>query len=111
MTGCILPHPHLPAQEPSSKEIASAEWERLGDAVSSDDRFASLYLCRPKGIVPRSEQVELCKALATLTANDPDRIDALFRQSAIVTSEWDQRIGPEQTYGQSVIAEALQTDS
>ncbi len=48
----------------------------------------------------------LCNLLAFWTVGDPKRIDRLFRRSALMRPEWNERQG-ERTYGERVIAKVL----
>lgn len=48
----------------------------------------------------------LCNALAFWTGRDARRMDALFRQSGLMRSKWDRRIGGDR-YGQRTIDKAI----
>lgn len=48
----------------------------------------------------------LCSYLAFWTNNDTVRIDALFRQSALMRPKWDEKHG-SQTYGEMTISKAM----
>jgi primase-polymerase (primpol)-like protein/energy-coupling factor transporter ATP-binding protein EcfA2 len=52
----------------------------------------------------------LCSALAFWTGGDPAQMDALFRESGLMRSKWDEERGAE-TYGQRTIRKALESQS
>lgn len=89
-------------------ELTAEEWEALGDAITNDDEFGSLHFhpSSVRGEVPRSAQLAYCRKLATLTANKPHRIDAIFRHSGLFTPRWEEARG-DRTYGDLVIEEAI----
>ena len=50
--------------------------------------------------------IALCNHLAYWTAKDPEKMDAIFRQSKLFRSKWDEKHGAS-TYGQQTIAKAI----
>lgn len=50
--------------------------------------------------------IALCNHLAYWTAKDPKKMDAIFRQSKLFRSKWDEKHGTS-TYGQQTIAKAI----
>ena len=50
----------------------------------------------------------LCNRLAFWTNGDPERIDCLFRQSALMREKWDRPTG-DSTYGQLTIESAIRS--
>jgi hypothetical protein len=50
----------------------------------------------------------LCSELAFWTGRDPQRIDRLFRKSALYRPKWDENRGANETYGQRTIRKALE---
>lgn len=51
----------------------------------------------------------LCNHLAFWTGNDAERMDRLFRQSALMRDKWDRNARHGETYGQGTIARAIAT--
>ena len=50
----------------------------------------------------------MCSLLAFWTGGDPDRVDRLFRQSALFRPKWDQvRYADGRTYGRATVTKAL----
>ena len=49
----------------------------------------------------------LCSMLAWWTGKDAERIDRIFRNSALVRPKWDEQRGSEGTYGQMTIRKAI----
>ncbi len=50
----------------------------------------------------------LCKILAFWTQCDPERMDRIFRQSALIRDKWERRWG-DSTYGKNTIERAIST--
>lgn len=61
---------------------------------------------RPEGFDWSSADAALCAHLAFWTGRDCDRIDRIFRQSALYRSKWDERRG-EYMYGEKTILGAV----
>lgn len=78
----------------------------LGKALQSD-AFCRLWHGDTDGYKSHSEaDIALCGQLAFWTGKDASRMDALFRQSGLMRSKWDEtRAGS--TYGRDTIAKAI----
>lgn len=69
--------------------------------------FSALWDGDMTGYHSHAEAVRaLCDTLTWWTNRDPERVDRLFRASALYTDEWDTDSGGGTTYGQAVIQAA-----
>lgn len=57
-----------------------------------------------------SADLALCNHLAFYTGNDPQRMDRLFRSSALMRPKWDEKRGPS-TWGEITIGVAIASTS
>lgn len=104
-------------EEPNSRP-ANVEDPKLARvrALSDDDlivkassaanggKFLKLWQADPSVTGDRSQaDAALCGMLAYWTRADAERIDRLFRRSALVRKKWDERRG-NQTYGERTVA-------
>lgn len=79
---------------------------RASDAANGA-KFRALWSGNTSEYASASEaDLALCSLLAFWTGPDAQRIDRLFRSSALVRPKWDQQHGAE-TYGQMTIGRAL----
>lgn len=79
----------------------------LIDRMLRDHRVAALWAGDVGEFGDHSAaDLALCAHLAFFTANDADRMDALFRRSGLMRDKWDQPRG-DGTYGSLTIARAL----
>jgi len=61
----------------------------------------------PRGYDCSSADAALCSHLAFWTGKDCERIDRLFRQSALIRDKWDRSAGQGKTYGQLTILKSV----
>ncbi len=84
-------------------------WERIF-ASSSGQQVRALAdgdLSRYEGDHSRAD-FAMCGHLAFWTNGDPERIDAMFRQTALIRPKWDERHRSDgTTYGQMTVQEVL----
>ncbi len=80
-------------------------------AKSKDaEKFQRLYSGQWQNDYPSQSEADLalCNKLAFWTGKDAGQMDALFRQSGLMRSKWDEKhFGDGRTYGQSVIEKAV----
>ena len=98
------------------------KWARQFSPVAADDvallarasnarngpKFSALWRGDFSGYPSQSEaDLALCSILAFWTGGDSDRVDQLFRQSALYRPKWDERHrGDGRTYGQATVEKA-----
>jgi uncharacterized coiled-coil protein SlyX len=81
--------------------------------ATNGEKFERLWTGNMSDYDSRSKaDLALCCQLAFWTAGDPDWIDRLFRESALMREEWDEEVQANgeadgQTYGEETIANAL----
>lgn len=93
----------------TSNATGMSDSELLDKARASKGgaRFEALWRGDCNGYKSQSEaDLALCSSLAFWAADDPGRMDRLFRQSGLYREKWDKLHGA-QTYGQKTIAQAL----
>lgn len=108
-----------PAPLPISNKFAKGE-ELTDDELlrvarrakdGKGDRFARLFdkgdLSAANGDAS-SADMRLCLALAFWTGDDPERMDRLFRRSALMRDKWDERRGSS-TYGERTVWRAIES--
>ena len=96
----------LAAIFPAPKSKADDELLKTARNASNGAAFSALF---DKGECsnPSEGDLGLCNMLAFYAGPDPDRIDRLFRGSALMRAKWDEKRG-DQTYGAMTIAKALE---
>jgi putative DNA primase/helicase len=106
----IAPPP--PSQEsapasPAHVELDDRDLLTRAMRAKNGAKFARLWHGDTSAYASPSEaDLALCAILAFWTGGNRDRIDRLFRQSALMRQKWDDRRG-EQTIGSMTIARAL----
>lgn len=82
--------------------------ERAHDAANGE-KFGRLWRGNTAGYESHSEaDMALCSLLAFWTGRDTQRIDALFRESGLMRTKWDeQHFADGSTYGEKTIARAV----
>lgn len=100
-----------PAKKPATSSRVSttrpsdAHIIELATTAKNGDKFQKLWSGDTSDHPSHSEaDLALCGLLAFYVGPDESRIDALFRQSGLVTDKWEQR----EDYRQSTIAKALE---
>lgn len=74
----------------------------LGDTVALSRCYPD-----PRGFDHSSADAALCSHLAFWTGKDCERIDRLFRMSALMRDKWDRSAGQGKTYGQLTILKCV----
>jgi len=85
-----------------------ALWEKIF-ASSNGAKVRALYDGHKNGYGDddSSADLALCNYLAFWTGNDAERIDRMFRQSALYRDKWDRNARTGETYGEGTIARAI----
>jgi hypothetical protein len=99
------------APPPSPRSVLDLDDATLLDKASraaNGTRFSALWSgdTSQHGGDDSAADLALCASLAFWTACDPDRMDALFRQSGLYREKWDARRGTA-TYGSRTIDKAI----
>jgi P4 family phage/plasmid primase-like protien len=96
-----------PASTPPRDVSDDELLERARDAKNGD-KFQKLYDRGDTSGYPSQSEADfaLCTMLAFWTGGDRNRIDTLFRDSALMRSKWDEDRG-SQTYGERTIENAI----
>lgn len=105
------PAPRPAARPPVAIRPPAEDRELLARARSAKNgrKFMRLFYCgdlSDYGGDDSAADLALCGLLAFWCGGDAERIDRLFRQSALMREKWDSRRGAT-TYGQRTIAAAL----
>ena len=83
-------------------------FEQRFDAAKRNPAFFRLYSGDWGGYPSMSEaELAFCNKAAFYFAGDPNAIDKVYRQSALVRPKWDERHGVR-TYGEMTIAKAIE---
>jgi len=76
-------------------------------AASNGGKFRALFYQGSAGYPSASEaDMALCLMLAFWTGRDPERMDRLFRKSALYREKWDTVRNGQSTYGQETLRKA-----
>ncbi len=97
------------AKSADSPQASDQEILDLARKAANGAKFSRLWSGDTTGHPTQSEaDLALCNLLAFYTGPDPQRVDALFRQSGLFRSKWDERhFSSGRTYGEETIARAL----
>jgi putative DNA primase/helicase len=91
--------------------FADSELLAKARAAKNGEKFRALYDHADVSTYPSASEADLalCGILAFWTGGDPDRIDTLFRRSALFRREkWDEEHHADgRTYGQATVAKAV----
>lgn len=94
-----------------SAGFADSELLAKARAAKNGEKFRALYDHGDISTYPSASEADLalCGILAFWTGGDPDRIDRLFRRSALFRKEkWDEEHHADgRTYGQATVAKAV----
>jgi primase-polymerase (primpol)-like protein len=108
---------HEPVQADAEPPIAVGsvdDDELLIQMAGADngDKFLRLWRGQWAGMYPSQSEADSALAcmFAFWTGGDAERMDRLFRRSALIRAKWDARRG-DRTYGARVIANALRVAS
>ena len=105
-----------PDDTPNAEPTAGCNGQPTDDQIlaaarsaSNGAAFSRLWSGDTAGYPSQSEaDLALCNFLAFYAGPDPQRLDALFRQSGLFREKWDEKhFGNGQTYGQATIDNAL----
>ena len=83
-------------------------WEKIFTS-NNGSKVRALYDGHKNGYSDddSSADLALCNYLAFWTGNDAERIDRMFRQSALYRDKWDRNARTGETYGEGTIARAI----
>jgi primase-polymerase (primpol)-like protein len=97
-----------PEQSQGNDLSDDALLERARNA-SNSEKFQRLWRGNTAGYPSQSEaDMALCSLLAFWTGGDPEQIDRLFRDSALMRPKWDeQHFADGATYGEQTIERAI----
>jgi len=94
-----------------SASFADSELLAKARGAKNGEKFCTLYDHGDVSIYPSTSEgdLALCGILAFWTGGEPDRIDTLFRRSALFRKEkWDKEHHADgRTYGQATVAKAV----
>jgi primase-polymerase (primpol)-like protein len=99
-----------PRPSPARRQSVDADDERLLARIRRSRcgaKFDRLWNGEITGYGSRSQaDLALANLLRFFVGNDPARVDALFRRSALMRPKWDERRGSK-TYGERTVALAM----
>lgn len=85
------PKAEKPRREADEHELSDEEIVRLGSGAANGAKFTSLWFGDLSAFDSASEaDLALVNMLVFWTGPDPDRIDALFRQSGLMREKWER---------------------
>ena len=111
-------HAELIAPKPAHQPTVRGQTYDLDDTTLLDramnakngPTFRALWNGTTAGYPSQSEaELALCNLLAFWTGKDAQRMDRLFRRSALYREKWDQPARSGETYGQGTISRAIAT--
>jgi primase-polymerase (primpol)-like protein len=104
--------PHIPRSD-GTVSLTDAELIEKARQAKNGAKFERLWRGDHSEYASQSEaDMALCMILAFWTRRAPDRIDILFRQSALFRAKWDERHGANgKSYGQITIHRAIEQSS
>jgi hypothetical protein len=104
--------PEAPSPGPDEPRPAGDDEVLLDRArrAKNGEKFRALFDAGDtKGYASQSEaDLALCMILVFWTDGDADRVDRLFRRSALLREKWDQSAGAGETYGRRTVRTAVE---
>ena len=110
--GAILASDEIAENHRNTANSTFSDTDLLDRAPSGQngEKFERLWSGDTTGYASPSEaDLALCSILAFWTGGNAERVDRLFRRSALFRKKWDEKhFGDGRTYGQATVAKALE---